>query len=147
MTMKGNKMILKGEPGTVKINILKRANYTSHDYWDANWLESNIMIEIPDFKANYKTNLRVDDLQRFYDELIELSNFNKKRAEFKTLEKGLSLECVANSRGAVLCTGKAKNQYGNCLYFEMETDIGSISSWISELRSALKKYPLVGKRT
>jgi hypothetical protein len=70
-------MMLKGESSVIAINILRRSNINTSDYWDANWIEAEIKIQVPGFKAHYGANLRIDDLQRFHESLINLEKSKK----------------------------------------------------------------------
>lgn len=139
-------MIFKAESGVIKINIIKRSFPDSDDYWDANWLEAEVEIDIPNFHASYNMNFRVDELQKFNEELINLRSLFVKEASFTTMEEGLRLECKTNSRGHVLCRVKAIDEYQTCLNFDLETDIPSIAYWIKEVETVLQKYILIGSR-
>jgi hypothetical protein len=138
------KMILKGNMSTLDINILKRSNSETDDYWERNWLESEIRIDVPGFKALYGTNLRVDDLQSFFEKLIALQNGNIKEAEFKTMEEGLYLNCELVVNGNINCKGKANNDTGNSLDFNLQTDLVSLDVFVDDLRTILQSYPLLG---
>lgn len=86
-------MIIIGDKGKLEIDILRRSNLNTNDYWDGNWLESKIKIDVLGFNAIYKTNLRVEDLQRFHEALVMLQNGKTADAEFTTMEEGLYLHC------------------------------------------------------
>jgi hypothetical protein len=137
-------MRLKGDIGKLEIKILKRSNSETEDYWDANWLESEIRIDIPGFNTLYGTNLRVDDLQRFYEGLTDLQNSSIKEAEFTTMEEGLYLHCELLPNGNINCKGKANNDTGNSLDFIFQTDLASLDVFVDELKAILQSYPLVG---
>lgn len=137
-------MELKGETGDLKIIILKRTDTDKDDYWDSNWLESEIRINVPGFKALYGTNLRIDDLADFYNELIGLQNNTIIEAEFVTMEEGLYLNCKLQYNGAITCIGKANNSDGNNLNFNIQSDLASLDIFIDELSFVLESYPLIG---
>ncbi|MDR2385884.1 MAG: hypothetical protein LBD80_09555 [Tannerella sp.] len=137
-------MILKGDIGKLEIKVLKRSNSETDDYWDGNWLESEIRIDVPGFNTLYGTNLRVDDLQRFYEKLTDLQSRNINEAEFTTMEEGLYLHCELVANGLIECKGKANNDTGNSLNFRLQTDLASLDIFVNELKMILKSYPLVG---
>lgn len=137
-------MRLKGDIGKLEIKILKRSNSETEDYWDANWLESEIRIDVPGFSTLYGTNLRVDDLQRFYEGLTALQNSSVKEAEFTTMEEGLYLHFELVPNGSINCKGKANNDTGNSLDFNLQTDLASLDVFVDELKTVLQSYPLVG---
>jgi hypothetical protein len=137
-------MILKGDTGRLEINILKRSNSQSTDYWDGNWLEAVIGVEISGSKVLYNTNLRVDDLQGFNKKIIDMRNGNIKECEFTTMEEGLWLHFRTEFNGSVNCKGKTNSYNGNSLNFALQTDFLSLDFFINELGIILKLYPLVG---
>lgn len=51
-------MLLQSEKEFLKIKIICRTNPDSQDYWDGNWLKSEISLTVLGFKGNYQTNLR-----------------------------------------------------------------------------------------
>jgi len=136
-------MRLNGDTGKLEIKILRRINYEVDDYWDANWLESKIKVDVPGFNALYETNLRVDDLQRFYGRLVPLQDGSAKKAEFTTMEEGLYLYCEADPNGQINCKGIARNAAGSSLRFKLQTDTASLDAFTSALRAVLAYYPLV----
>jgi hypothetical protein len=138
------KVILKGDTGSLKIDIIKRENASTNDFWDANWIEANIEIGVFGFSGKYEASFRVDDLYRFYNELVKLTKLEKTSAEFTTLENGLFFKCDANRRGAVTCTGKAISR-DNILEFTIDTDLPSLALFERDLKLTLEKYPLKGK--
>lgn len=137
-------MKLKGDVGTLEVRVLKRSNSETEDYWDANWLESEIGINVAGFIALYRTNLRVDDLQRFYIDLTSLQANNLREVEFITMEEGLYLLCELYVDGNIRCKGKATNDTGNSLDFKIRTDLVTLDIFISDLRTTLQLYPLIG---
>ena len=137
-------MILKGDIGKLEVKVLNRSNSETDDYWDGNWLESKIKIDVPGFNALYGTNLRVDDLQKFYEELVDLLNGNISEAEFTTMEEGLYMYCELAANGLIECKGKANNDTGNHLDFRLQTDFASLNVFLTDFKLILKSYPLVG---
>ncbi len=137
-------MVLKGDIGRLEINVLKRINSETNDYWDDNWLQSEIRIDVPGFKVFYGFNLRVDDLQRFYKGLITLKNSNSRKVEFTTMEEGLYLYLNIENNGVVNCKGKANNENGNSLDFKLQSDMATLDIFIGDLETTLRFYPLIG---
>jgi len=136
-------MKINGDKGKLEIKILRRSNTETDDYWDANWLEAEIKIKTNNFMALYGTNLRVDDLQKFYERLTILQNGDIKKVEFTTMEEGLYICCEIKHRGNIICRGIAKNDSDH-LNFKFQTDLGSLGIFISELKMVLICYPLIG---
>eukprot|EP01132_Coremiostelium_polycephalum_P001037 gene1037-1315_t len=131
-------MILKGDIGRLEIKILKRSNFDSNDYWDSNWLESEISIDIPGFIALYETNLRVDDLQRFYDKLTNIQSGKVKEAELITMENGLYLHCKLSINGIIECKGKANNDTDSFKILSFDRKVGIMKA-LARLRILYNK--------
>lgn len=137
-------MKIQGNIGQLEIRILRRSNLETSDYWDANWLESEIRIEVSGFNGLYGANLRVEELQKFYKELISLQKSTENEAMLTTIEEGIYLHCKVEVNGAIECKGKASNATGNTLTFRIQTDLASLDSFINELHAVLELYPLIG---
>ena len=137
-------MKIKSAENEIEINILQRSNPDTDDYWDANWLESVVTIHVTGFQCSYSSNLRVEDFQRFHNDLIMLKNLLKKEIEFTTMEEGLNMHFQTDQNGLITCNGKAKNDAGNCLSFQFVLDITSLENCIGELEALLRSYPIIG---
>ena len=130
--------------GKIEITILGRVNSETNDYWDGNWLEVEIRIEVFGIKTIYRANFRVEDLQRFYEDLTLLNEKNSKKAEFTTMEEGLYLHINVELNGIVNCIGRADTGSGNRMDFNVQSDLAILDVFIRELKTTLKYYPLVG---
>ena len=137
-------MKLTGDLGKLEISVLRRSNSETDDYWDGNWLESQIKIDIQGINTLYDTNLRVDDFQRFYESLKALQNDTTKDSEFTTMEEGLYLHFQVEPNGSVNCKGIANTDSGDSLNFKLQTDLATLDRFVVELETTLESYPLVG---
>ena len=137
-------MRLTGDLGKLEISVLRRSNSETDDYWDGNWLESRIEVDVRGINVLYSANLRVDDFQRFYESLKALKNGTTKESEFTTMEEGLYLHFQVEYNGSVNCKGKANTESGDSLDFKLQTDLGALDRFLGELGVTLKSYPLVG---
>ncbi len=135
-------MKLLGDSGKLEINILGRNHPDSLDFWDGNWLNSEVKIDVPGFNVFYETNLRLDDISRFYQALIKLKSGASKEAEFTTLEDGLYFHIALERNGSINCNGKASNNLGNTLNFILDTDLATLDNFVGEIDAILKSYPL-----
>jgi hypothetical protein len=138
-------MILKSEGRFIEVIILRRIYPERTDFEDANWLESEIKIDVPGFKGLYGTNLRTDDFERFYKDLEKLKTGKSSKVEFTTMEEGLHLEGLLDITGNVKWIGTAKSSWGgSCLTFKIETDNASIDNLLKQMLEILNKYPIIG---
>lgn len=128
----------------MRIDIIGRSNPDSLDYWDGNWLEAEIRIETSGAKIAYGTNLRADDFQRFYGDLVKWKKELTKNVEFKTMEEGLYFKAITDSMGNIEWKGTAKLQPGtNDQSFLFETDDVSIDSIMIQVKIILDQYPVI----
>ncbi|MGO3195376.1 MAG: WapI family immunity protein [Sphingobacterium sp.] len=130
--------------GKIEITILRRVNSETNDYWDGNWLEVEIRIEVFGIKTIYRANFRVEDLQRFYEDLTLLDEKTSEKAEFTTMEEGLYLHINVELNGVVNCIGRADTGSGNRMDFNVQSDLATLDVFIRELKTNLESYPLVG---
>ena len=137
-------MDLKGNLGELNIRIIKRSNTDSRDYWDANWLEAEIKVNVLGFRALYGANLRIDDLQRFYENLLLFLDYKKNEIEFTTMEEGIYLKFTAEVNGEIKCEGIAKNILGDNLIFKFDLDYTTMDIFNNQLKFILNSYPLIG---
>ena len=136
-------MIIKGEASEIQINILRRSNPDAKDFWDGNWLDTEIRIHIRQFICLYGANLRVDDFQRFYESLVAFRNTQKPEIEFTTLEEALYLHFVMGDRGLIICKGKGNDNAGISIEFNFEIEIMVIEYLIAEVKKILSSYPII----
>ncbi len=141
-------MILQGELGSfIKIDHIKREFPDLDDYWDGNWLEANIKVEMSDFMFRCRSWFTVMEFQNLYDNLMKLSNLTVKEVDFTPLELGLILNFSINKRGIVTCSGTISDDlHKNSLDFTFETYLSFLDDFINQLKSILVQYPLVRKK-
>ena len=114
-------MKLKSGESEVEIKIIRRSNPNAIDYWDGNWLISEVKVSINGMKAIYKTNFRADDFERFKNDLVKVKDKNSTNIEFTTMEEGLYLKGQLEIDGNVKWEGLAKGPDNNKLKFKIET--------------------------
>lgn len=135
------------EENFLEINVLRRKYPDTNNYWDINWLDVSVRISASDFKADYCTNLRTDELKSWYDALVSLKNSTGNEAELSSMEGGLCLHCVIRRTGRFDCKGTAKNFFGDKLEFSLSADNQVLYDVLSQLERLLKDYPVLGSRT
>lgn len=144
-------LTLKGDYGVLDITILKRADDISNNYWDANWLICNIKIDIPHVKIDYNTNLRADEFQSFYNDLIFLQNTHVENniAEYKSLENGISIKCKYAITGNYFCNINCEimSNHDNWteVSFKLKVDNWTMADFKNQLENSLKIYKVIGR--
>ena len=141
------KFYLLGEETTIEIDVLYRNYPNSSDYWDGNWVTSNINIKIPGYLVNFGANLRTDELRDFTNEIKLMSKHLKGKANLKNLENYLHIECGMEKLGNIIWTAETcfPAGYGAVLKFEFESDQSFLIRLIKELETILTAFPVIGK--
>ena len=137
-------MLLKSENSFVQITVLNRRSHNNTDYWDDNWIKSEIKINERNFNGKYNINLRTNDFQRFYLDLSNLSKGKIQEVKFTTMEEGLFLKGKLDLTGNIKWSIIAKSGEGTQLRFSMDTDNNSIKILLIEVLKVLNEYPVVG---
>ena len=137
-------MIIKFDGIFVKASIIGRSYPNSNDYWDGNWLKAEIEANTYDFKGKFRTNLRTDDFQQFYQNLLKIQKNETNQIEFTTMEEGLHLIGKLDITGNINWNVAAKSEFGNKLLFNIETDNAYIVSIIKDVVKILNEYPVIG---
>ena len=60
--------LLGEENERVVMEVLSRKYPNSADYWDVNWIDSKINVEITGYLVQFYADLRTDDVRDFVDE-------------------------------------------------------------------------------
>jgi hypothetical protein len=117
----------------------------SNDFWDGNWLESEIRINAPDINVLSGITLRAEDFLRFYEGLKKMQDDQLQEVEFTTMEEGIYFKGKSDITGNIKWEGIAKLGYeGNSLTFRIETDHASIDRLSAEVKEILSDYPVKG---
>lgn len=137
---------LLGEQEQTKITIVKRSYSASVDFWDANWLDTEITIKIPGYSAHFDAQLRTDEFRDFYKQLKNMNDKRKGKAELTSMEGVIEVQCRTNLLGQI--AWQAKTQYpvgtGAVLTFEFASDQSYLPLLLRELENLLARYPVVG---
>ncbi|WP_303873477.1 hypothetical protein [Bacteroides acidifaciens] len=140
-------MILKSEDKIVEIIILQKSYPEAKEFEDANWLKCEIRIEVPGFKGIYGADLRIDDFERFYEEIEEVRLLHSKELKLVTMEDGIYLKGTLDIYGHIKWEGIARPSYGSsCLTFVIETDFASLENLSVQICDILKEYSVNGNR-
>jgi hypothetical protein len=119
----------------------------STDYWDGNWLESDIVVDVGAFHGKIAAALRIDELQRFRRELEVVYLTVAGRAHLASLEEWITLDVKVDAFGHVGVDGQIQDQpgTGNRLLFHIaeldQTDLPPVIEGLTAIEAA---YPILG---
>jgi hypothetical protein len=130
----------------VKVTPLFRSQNDCYDYWDGNWVDSDIEISIGGFKGKFIANLRTDEYSRFHKQLVNLKSNLYGKASFDSIEHWLSLNISGDGLGhlKVECEAMDDAGIGNTLRFNLEIDQTEIDCITKNIEKILKKFPIRG---
>jgi len=139
---------IRGKSGDyINIKIVSRCYPTETDYWDGNWLNTEIYLRSGTLKHKINANLRTDEFDSLLRELDPVCASLKGTAKFEAMEECLILEIEGHGDGTFVATGSVKSTPGarNKLGFSLDFDKGDLLRIMSELNALLRKFPIVGK--
>jgi hypothetical protein len=91
----------------IEIRVMRRSHPHADDYWDGNWVDSEIQVDIRPWRATYPAQLRTDEFLRFRDQLGEMYDGARKEASFEPMEPWLGLTLELDPLGHVAVNGAA----------------------------------------
>lgn len=141
------KFHLLGDGTKIAIEIIDRKYLDASDFWDGNWINSKINIEIPGYLARFNANLRTDELMTFLNQLKRMDNQMKGKAILENIEDFISLKGEMNGLGNITWTGETCYPLGTgaILNFEFESDQSFLRNLTKELEEILDRFPVIGK--
>ena len=119
----------------------------STDYWDGNWLESDIVVDVGAFHGKIAAALRIDELQRFRKELEVVYLMVAGAAHLESLEDWITLDVRVDAFGHLSVDGQIQDQpgLGNRLLFHIgeldQTDLPPVIEGLTAIEAA---YPILG---
>jgi hypothetical protein len=131
----------------VEVTIFGRSVPGATDFWDGNWLRSEVRLRVGGFTGAYSANLRTDELAGFATQLRTLRVELRGDAQLRTMEAQLNLAFVGDGRGHFQVKGEARDEAGtgNQLSFELSMDQTDLVPLLRQLEAVLERYPVVGK--
>lgn len=142
------KVHLLGEDNEkVVLEVLSRSHPNSVDFWDGNWIDANIHVDIPGYTVRFVANLRTEELQAFVDELKIMDNKLKGKAILYNMEEYIQLEGEINHFGQLKWKGETCFPVGDgaVLNFRFTSDQSYLKGIIKELQAILTVFPVIGK--
>lgn len=132
----------------ITLDVRGRGHPEADDYWDGNWLRTEIHVEVGSWRGRILDELRVDEFERFLPEVRRLHTELEAIAEFAAMDGRLFLRLVGDGSGHIKVEGEATDNpgYGNELSFRFELDQTFLPQLIRDLEDLLSEYPVVGER-
>ncbi|MGF3106162.1 WapI family immunity protein [Rossellomorea sp. DUT-2] len=141
------KFHLLGEKAKIEIDVIGREYPISSDYWDGNWVVSNVKVEIPGYNVNFNASLRTDDIIDFVNDLKLMSRNLSGKAILKNLDSFIHFEGEMDKLGHIEWSGETCYPAGSgaVLTFEFVSNQSYLDVLIKELEDITYVYPVIGK--
>jgi hypothetical protein len=133
----------------VDVTVKGRSHPKATDYWDGNWLRSEVRVVAGGFRGAFEADFRAEEFARFLKELEALYASLRGAAVFATLEEQLRLELDGDGRGHIAVRGQARDQAGtgHQLLFRLQLDQTMLSAVLDDLRRLVAAYPTISAGT
>ena len=139
----------------IGIRVMRRSHPHAEDYWDGNWVDSEIQVDIRPWRATYPAQLRTEEFSLFRDQLSDMHDETRREASFEPMEPWLRLTLELDTLGHIAFTGEAGPEgfgkiFGQVrLNFRLtgvmdQTDLPPI---IAELDEVAREFPTKGRPT
>lgn len=141
-----NSITIKGENGSVCIQVLRYEHAKAENSSDANWLTSTVQLTVGSFSANLSLNLTTQDFRHFHHDLTKMLETLSGKAIFETPEEGIVFEIEMGSRGNAKVRGKAAEHASSrsTLTFEFDTDQSYLALAKTSLAEVIQNFPVKG---
>jgi hypothetical protein len=139
----------------IAIRCLWRTHPEANDYWDGNWVDSEVIVNIEPWRATYRANLRTDEFSRFRDQLREMYEGRREEASFDPMEPWLMLTLAIDGLGRIAIEGDTGPEGGGKvfgqvrLHFRLEDgmDQSDLPQLITQLDELERNFPTRGRPT
>ena len=131
----------------IRIVPLARSGDDPTDYWDSNWLASEIEASSGTFKASVRANLRTDEFAPFSSDLARLYETLTGEATFTTLERWVEIRVAGDGRGHFVaeCDLRDDPSWAARLRLLIHFDQTGLPSILRGLKAIEESFPVLGK--
>jgi len=131
----------------VKISLLSRNHPECDDYWDGNWIASEVELHAGAYRASFRSNFRAEEFAFLHQSVCQFSETLCGSARFDTMEDQLAFELIGDGRGHIRVEGTSLDVVGvgNRLSFHFEIDQTYLVGIVRSLEKSISTYPVVGR--
>ncbi|WP_400162580.1 WapI family immunity protein [Brevibacillus sp. TJ4] len=134
------------EDTQIDIIAVNRSYPYQQDYWDGNWLNCEIKVNIPGYTAAFPADLRTDEFQCFMVDLISIDSNLNGTANFRSMDSYIDLTCKITKTG--ILEWECRTSYppftGANLSFSFTSDQSFLPHLIKQLEMLIETYPVIG---
>jgi hypothetical protein len=132
----------------IKIDVVSRTHPGCDDYWDGNWLNSEVRIRSGGFMGKANPKLRADEFRSFLQEVEALSASAKGTAKFRSMEENLEINITHYDKIGLVAKGTLIDRHdelGNKLAFSITVRDSELNHIADQLREIMGEFPVLGK--
>jgi hypothetical protein len=131
----------------IKLTVLGRSHPSCTDYWDGNWLRTDVAVQVGGFSGRYVADLRAEEFRSFKDEVNNLYSALDGEAAFTTMEGQVSLLLRGDGLGHVSVKAELLDAagIGNRLHCEFGVDQTYLPALIDSLEAIDAAWPVLGQ--
>ena len=128
----------------IEVDVLGYERAPVGEYWDDNWLTSQIRIRAGGFIGNINASILTGELAEFLTQLRPLNETLNGTVEFSTLEEQLHLVLTGDGMGHIELVGDVADQpgIGNRLTFTLQFDQSLLGNAVRDLEKATAAFPV-----
>jgi hypothetical protein len=136
----------QSEQERIEIDILRYECTPVGDYYDDNWLTSEIRVDAGGFRGRVDASILTNELVEFLKQLRILHDTLGGTAQFVTLEEQLHLLLTGDGKGHIDLVGDVADQpgIGNRLHFTFQFDQSQLGTSIREIEGVVSDFPVRG---
>jgi hypothetical protein len=131
--------------------VLQREHPYATDYWDGNWLETDIELSAGGVRAHVKADLRAEEFVAFRQALESAAALETREANLELMEPWLSVRVSVGPTGHLKVSGDFYDELGigNRVEYELKTDLAlaDLNTMIREIRGIETRFPVIGSIT
>ena len=131
----------------LSLEVLRREHDGADDYWDGNWVITNIHLVVGAFTASFAASLRMDEIHRLNEGLKVMQQNVFGAAVLDSMEHWMELKIRCDAGGHLSISGWLSDApaNGNRLSFELpDKDQTYLPEWIGSLDAIEGAFPVLG---
>lgn len=138
LTFPGNGLVLRP---------VGRAHPGAIDYWDGNWLLTEISVRVGAFRGTIRADLRTEELASFRSQLSAVYASLSGEARLVSMEEWIDLRVTGDGLGHFDVEATVRDQAGggNALQFGLELDQTHIPEMLASLDRIALAFPVLGE--
>lgn len=143
-----NSVSFRGDHGELlKLSPLYRAYPNEQDYWDGNWVQTEVDVKVGGFRGKFLANLRCEEFAELQQQLEALESELTGKAQFRTMEEWLEININGDGLGRFSLESFVRDDagIGNRLEFGFSFDQTYIPALLSATRAVTSAFPVRGQ--